>query len=108
MSPPFKLTYSTMFDPPPELHARFDAAVAALRQHLGAEHALAIGGRDERAAQQFEVRSPIDTRVVIGRFQAGDAVARRRRGRGGEARIPRLGGDAVGGSRRACCGGPLR
>ena len=73
MSPPFKLTYSTMFDPPPELHARFDAAVAALRQHLGAEHALAIGGRDERAAQQFEVRSPIDTRVLIGRFQAGDA-----------------------------------
>jgi 1-pyrroline-5-carboxylate dehydrogenase len=74
MNAPFKLTYSTMFDPPAELHARFDAAVAALRSHLGAEHPLAIGGRDERAARQFEVKSPIDTRVVLGRFQAGDAA----------------------------------
>ncbi len=74
MSAPFKLTYSTMFDPPPELHARFDAAVAGLRPHLGGEHALAIGGHDERAPRQFDVRSPIDTRVVVGRFQAGDAV----------------------------------
>ena len=73
MSTPFRLTYSTMFDPPPELHARFDAAVASLRPHLGAEHALAVGGRDELAAQHFEVRSPIDTRVLIGRFQAADA-----------------------------------
>ena len=24
----FKLTYSTMFNPPPQLHARFDAALA--------------------------------------------------------------------------------
>jgi len=30
----FKLTYSTMFDPPAELHARFDAAVAELRANL--------------------------------------------------------------------------
>src|SRR5512143_1261460 len=74
MTAPFKLTYSTMFDPPPELHARFDAAVAALRRHLGAQHALAIGGDDERAPRQFDVRSPIDTRIVIGRFQAGDGA----------------------------------
>ncbi len=28
MSTPFKLTYSTMFNPPAELHARFDAALS--------------------------------------------------------------------------------
>jgi len=68
----FKLTYSTMFDPPPELHARFEAALAAIRPHLGAEHPMLIGGRDERAPRQFAVASPIDTRIVLGRFQAGE------------------------------------
>ena len=72
--PDFKLTYSTMFDPPAALHDRFDAAVGVLRGQLGAEHAMLIGGRDERAPRQFPVRSPIDTRVVLGRFQAGEDV----------------------------------
>jgi acyl-CoA reductase-like NAD-dependent aldehyde dehydrogenase len=74
MSATFKLTYSTMFDPPPELHTQFDAALAAVRAHLGGEHAMLIGGRDERAPRQFAVRSPIDTRVVLGRFQAGEDI----------------------------------
>jgi len=70
----FKLTYSTMFDPPPELHVRFEAALDAIRAHLGGEHAMLIGGRDERAPRQFSVRSPIDTRDELGRFQAGEDV----------------------------------
>ena len=72
MTDAFKLTYSTMFDPPPELHARFEAALAAIRPHLDAEHPMLIGGRDERAPRQFSVASPIDTRIVLGRFQAGE------------------------------------
>ncbi len=68
----FKLTYSTMFDPPAELHARFDAAVSAIRANLGGEHPMVIGGRDERAPRQFTIKSPIDTRDVLGRFQAGE------------------------------------
>jgi len=28
----FKLTYSTMFNPPPELHAHFDAALQAFSE----------------------------------------------------------------------------
>jgi 1-pyrroline-5-carboxylate dehydrogenase len=70
----FKLTYSTMFDPPDALHARFDAAVASVRRALGAEHAMLIDGRSERAARRFDVHSPVDHRVVLGRFQAGDAT----------------------------------
>ena len=74
MSADFKLTYSTMFAPPPALHERFDDALAMLRASLGAEHPMFIGGRDERALAQFDVHTPIDTRVVIGRFQSGDAT----------------------------------
>jgi 1-pyrroline-5-carboxylate dehydrogenase len=72
MNTGFRLTYSTMFDPPPELHARFEAALAAIRGHLDREHPMLIGGRDEHAPRQFAVTSPIDTRVVLGRFQAGE------------------------------------
>ncbi|MFO1322885.1 MAG: aldehyde dehydrogenase family protein [Burkholderiales bacterium] len=74
MTAEFKLTYSTMFDPPPALHERFEAALAAIRPHLGAEHPMFIDGRDERAPARFEVASPIDTRVVLGRFEAGEDV----------------------------------
>ena len=69
----FKLTYSTMFDPPEELHRHFDDALAAVQRTLGAEHAMWIGGADVRAAKQFAVHGPIDRRVVLGRFQSGDA-----------------------------------
>jgi len=74
MTSGFKLTYSTMFDPPAELHAQFETALARVRDHLGGEHAMLIAGRDERAPRQFAVKSPIDTRVVLGRFQAGEDV----------------------------------
>jgi len=41
----FKLTYSTMFNPPPQLHARFDAALADFRRDgMGRDHAQWIGG----------------------------------------------------------------
>jgi 1-pyrroline-5-carboxylate dehydrogenase len=70
----FRLTYSTMFDPPPELHTQFDAALRALRGHLGAEHAMWIDGANVRAPRQYPAKSPIDARVVLGRFQAGEDV----------------------------------
>src|SRR5207253_9771273 len=69
----FMLTYSTMFDPPAELHARFEDALASVRSFLGAEHPMLIGGRDQRAPRQFDVKSPIDIRMPLGRFEAGDA-----------------------------------
>jgi acyl-CoA reductase-like NAD-dependent aldehyde dehydrogenase len=70
----FTLTYSTMFDPPPELHARFEDALASVRSFLGAEHPMLIGGHDQRAPRQFDVKSPIDIREPLGRFEAGDAT----------------------------------
>src|SRR5437764_15532 len=35
---------------------------------------MRIGGHDERAKRQFDVKSPVDARVSLGRFQAGDAT----------------------------------
>jgi 1-pyrroline-5-carboxylate dehydrogenase len=68
----FKLTYSTMFDPPEEMHARFEAALAEVKAGLGATHALHVGGRDVAAGQTYAKRSPVDGRLVLGHFPLGD------------------------------------
>ena len=73
-SQPFRLTYSTMFDPPAELHQRFDAALAQVRAQLGGEHPMWIAGRARAAAAQFELRSPSDRELLLGRFARGGAA----------------------------------
>jgi 1-pyrroline-5-carboxylate dehydrogenase len=70
----FKLTYATMFNPPEELHVRFEEALANVRAKLGEEHAMIIGGQDRFADEKFEDRSPVDTNVVLGIFQKGTAA----------------------------------
>jgi acyl-CoA reductase-like NAD-dependent aldehyde dehydrogenase len=68
----YKLTYSTMFDPPPEMHARFDAAMRDVRAQLGRRHALHIDGVDVDTATARDKRSPIDREWLLGSFsQAG-------------------------------------
>ncbi len=74
MTAAFKLTYSTMFDPPAALHEAFESALQQVRSRLGAEHAMLIDGRDVRAPRQFTVKSPIDVRIELGRFQAGEDI----------------------------------
>jgi 1-pyrroline-5-carboxylate dehydrogenase len=69
----FRLTYSTMFDPPPALHQRFEAALARVKAGLGAEYPMWIGGRERRPALTFESRSPIDRDWLLGRFASGGA-----------------------------------
>lgn len=69
----FKLTYSTMFDPPPQLHQRFEAALSAARKRLGGQYPMWIGGRERQAAASFESRSPIDRDWLLGRFARGSA-----------------------------------
>ena len=69
----FKLTYSTMFNPPAELHERFDAALARVKLRLGAEHPMWIDGAARGGAPLFDVRSPIDRDWLLARFPAGTA-----------------------------------
>ena len=42
---PFRLTYSTMFDPPVELHQRFDAALARVRTQVARKRLAAVPER---------------------------------------------------------------
>jgi 1-pyrroline-5-carboxylate dehydrogenase len=69
----FKLTYATMFNPPEELHERFEAALAKVKSSLGKEYGLIIDGKDRYAAEKFEDRSPANTDIVLGVFQKGTA-----------------------------------
>ena len=71
MAESFKLTYATMFNPPEELHTRFDEALAKTKASLGKEYGMIINGKDAFAAEKFEDRSPADTDVVLGVFQKG-------------------------------------
>ncbi len=69
----FKLTYATMFNPPEELHTRFEEALAQFHQNIGKEHAMIIDGKERFAAEKFEDRSPANTDQVLGIFQKGTA-----------------------------------
>jgi acyl-CoA reductase-like NAD-dependent aldehyde dehydrogenase len=68
----YKLTYATMFDPPAELHERFDAALADVVAGLGASHALHVDGVDCAGADSEQRGSPIDERRLLGRFAVAD------------------------------------
>ncbi len=67
----FKLTYATMFNPPEELHTRYEDALKSVKAHLGEEHAMFIEGQEVSVDDKFEDRSPVDTDVVLGVFQKG-------------------------------------
>lgn len=64
----FRLTYSSMYDPPEELHERFEQALGLVRAGLGARHALLLDGREWAGAAEVERTSPIDSNLVLGRF----------------------------------------
>ena len=71
MSAYFKLTYATMFNPPEELHTRFEEALVKVKAGLGQEIGMLIGGKNHFSAQKFEDRSPVNTDWVLGVFQKG-------------------------------------
>ena len=70
----FKLTYATMFNPPEELHQRFEQALAKLRANLGQEYAMIIDGKEVFAAEKLENRNPANTDELLGIFQKGTAA----------------------------------
>src|SRR5438552_8489162 len=77
-----KITYATMSgDQMEDLHREIDAAIAQVKTTFGKSYPLYIGGREVRAASEFDDRSPIDTRMLLGtvqsasREQTRDAIA---------------------------------
>jgi 1-pyrroline-5-carboxylate dehydrogenase len=65
-----RITYATMAADP-NLHVEFDAAIERVKDTLGKTYPMYIGGQAVTASEQFEDRSPIDTRILLGRFQQG-------------------------------------
>ncbi len=67
-----RVTYATLAaGQTPEFKRSFDEALARVRATFGAVQAHQIEGRDVASAESFEDRSPIDTRVLLGRFPLG-------------------------------------
>ena len=98
-APRMKVTYATLRADNEDLHAAFEAGVEAARARLGQSHANLVGGTERAGDSEFELRSPIDTDILVGRFACGtrrdvrDAIAAARaaqpawRALGWEARI---------------------
>src|SRR5919204_5554529 len=73
-----KITYATMTaDRMDDLHRELDAAIERVPSTFGRSYPLMIGGREVRASNEFDDRSPIDTRILLGRFQSGGRGHRR-------------------------------
>ena len=70
----FKLTYSTMFNPPEALHKGFDKAVTKVKANLGKEYGMFIDGKDIFADDKYEDRSPVNTDWVLAVMQKGNAA----------------------------------
>ncbi|MBP7693538.1 MAG: aldehyde dehydrogenase family protein [Anaerolineales bacterium] len=67
----FALTYATMFNPPEEMHLKYEKALANVKAGLGRDYPMFINGQDRFTAEKFEDRSPINTEWVLGTFQKG-------------------------------------
>jgi|WetSurMetagenome_2_1015567.scaffolds.fasta_scaffold16166_1 1-pyrroline-5-carboxylate dehydrogenase len=67
----FKLTYATMFNPPEELHTRFDEGLAKIKAGLGKEYGMIINNKDVFADEKFEDHSPVNTDWVLALMQKG-------------------------------------
>ena len=72
MTEKFKLTYATMFNPPEELHTKFEDALIKVKAGLGQEYGMIINGKDVFTPEKFEDRTPVNTDVVLGVFQKGN------------------------------------
>ena len=68
----FKLTYTTMFNPPEEVHTQFDVALAKVKATLGNEYALIINNKDVFADEKFADLSPVNTDWTLAVMQKGN------------------------------------
>ena len=80
-----KITYATLRNDNEELHALYEAGLEKAKARLGEHHRNFIDGQERDGDGTFEVRSPIDTDILVGTFAKGtredvqDAIAAARR-----------------------------
>jgi 1-pyrroline-5-carboxylate dehydrogenase len=93
--PRFKITYATLRNDNEELHALYEAGVDRSQAKLGGRYQNYIDGRwVDGSAGTFEVRSPIDSEILVGTFAKGDradtqrAIAAARKAQPGWRHMP--------------------
>lgn len=85
MAERIKITYATLRADNEELQAQYEAGLAKARTMMGGYHRNWIDGQERDGEGTFEVRSPIDSEILIGTFAKGtvqdtrDAIAAARR-----------------------------
>jgi 1-pyrroline-5-carboxylate dehydrogenase len=67
---PAKITYTTLFADE-SLDPKYEDALGRFKAKLGHRHPMFIGSKEVWSDEEFEHRSPIDTRITVGRFQIG-------------------------------------
>src|SRR5215510_3987682 len=77
-----KITYATMSgDQMEDLHRELDTAIEQVKSTFGKSYPLVINGTEVKGTSEFDDRSPIDTRILLGKFQSAsreqvrDAIA---------------------------------
>ncbi len=71
MSPETKLTYVTLLADP-SIHPKYELALKQVEADFGKHHPMFINGRKVLAGDgEFDVRSPLDTKILLGYFQKG-------------------------------------
>jgi len=80
-----KITYATLRADNEELQQQYEAGLERARARLGQVHRNVVDGAERDGDGTFEVRSPIDTDILVGTFARGtradvqDAIAAARR-----------------------------
>ena len=93
-APRIKVTYATLRADNEELHAQFEKALATARTTLGGYHRNFVDGAWRDGEGSFELRSPINTEILLGTFARGtvtdvdEAVAASRRAQPAWAATP--------------------
>lgn len=85
MAERFRVTYATLSADNEDLQAAYDQGLATARSWFGATLPVYVDGQERTSGETFEVRSPVDTSVVLCRVHSAtpadvaDAVAAARR-----------------------------
>lgn len=88
-----KITYATLRNDNEQLHELYEAGLEKAKARLGGHHRNFIDGQERDGDGTFEVRSPIDSEILVGTFARGtrkdvqDAVAAARRAQKGWAAL---------------------
>jgi 1-pyrroline-5-carboxylate dehydrogenase len=70
-----RVTYATLAAGQSEdFKRKYEQALAGVRASFGNRHPHIVDGQEVWSAEEFEDKSPIDTRVVLGRFPVGTAA----------------------------------